>query len=89
MRLKANIKNVTGATKHFRAHIEAGSVVKDEVMRAPAWVEIAPADGAFYLFYMNARGECLTDTWHQTIEQAKAQALHEFGITEDDWETMA
>jgi hypothetical protein len=61
MRLRAKIKNVTGATKHFRAHIEAGSVVKDEAMPAPACVEIAPADGAFYLLYMNARGECITN----------------------------
>jgi hypothetical protein len=49
-------------------------------------VEIQPADGAFFLLYLDEHGDCLTDTWHQTLEQAKAQARHEFGIGEDDWD---
>lgn len=86
MRLRARVQRVTGATRHHRAHFEEGEVRKDEEMPAPASVEIQPAEGAFSLLYLDEHGECLTDTWHQTLEQAKAQARHEFGIGEDDWE---
>jgi hypothetical protein len=77
---------VTGATRHHRARIEEGEVRKDEELPPPTAVEIRPADGAFFLLYLDEHGKCLTDTWHQTLEQAKAQARHEFGIREDDWE---
>ncbi len=88
MRLRARVQHATGATRHHLAHIEEGEVRKDEELSTPALVEIQPADGAFFLLYLDAHGECLTDTWHQTLEQAKAQARHEFGIGEDDWEDL-
>ena len=86
MRLRARVQHVTGATRHHHAHIEEGEVRKDDELPTPAAVEIKPADGAFFLLYLDEHGECQTDTWHQTLEQAKAQARHEFGIEEDDWE---
>jgi len=52
-------------------------------------VEIQPSDSAFDLLYLNARGECFTDAWHQTLQQPKAQARREFGIQESDWEEVA
>jgi hypothetical protein len=64
------------------------SVRTRNCLPAPASVEIQSADGAFFLLYLNEHGECLTDTWHQTLEQAKAQARHEFGIGEDAWESL-
>ncbi len=85
MRLRAQVQRATGATRHHRAHIEEGEVHKDEELPTPAAVEIQPADGAFFLLYLDEHGDCLTDTWHQTLEQAKAQAQHEFGIGENDW----
>jgi hypothetical protein len=88
MRLRARVQHATGGTRHHRAHIEEGEIRKGEELPVPAWVEIQPADGAFFLLYLDERGEQLTDTWHQTLEQAKAQARHEFGIEGDDWETV-
>ena len=88
MRLRAPVRRVTGATKHHRAHLESGEVVRNGELPVPAWVEIQPADGAFYLLYFDEEGECLTDTWHQTLEQAKAQAQHEFEIGEGDWTSL-
>jgi hypothetical protein len=29
-----------------------------------------------------------TDTWHPTLAAAKAQAFHEFGIEEADWQVL-
>ena len=51
-----------------------------------ARVEIEQGDGACYLFYFDANGKCLTDTWHETVDGAKAQALFEFQIDEHDWD---
>lgn len=88
MRLRARVQRATGATRHHRAHIEEGEVRKDEELPTPASVEIKPADGAFFLLYLDEHGECLTDTWQQTLEQAKEQATFEFGIGEDEWEDI-
>lgn len=89
MRLRARVRNVTGATRHYRAHIAQSEVIRDELMPAPEWVEIRPADGAFYLLYFSEAGDCLTDTWHQTLAQAKAQAAFEFAIEDADWEQLS
>jgi hypothetical protein len=80
------VQKVTGATRHHRAHIEKGEVRKDEELAPPVSVEIQPSDDAFFLLYLDEYGTCLTDTWHQTLEEAKAQARHELGIRESDWE---
>ena len=57
----------------------------EDVTAQIASVEIDEGDRDCYLFYFDANGNCLTDTWHETLERAKAQALFEFAIDEDDW----
>ena len=89
MRLRAKVRRATGNTRHFRGHIEGVDVVKDAQLPTPAYVEIEPSgDGAFYLFYFNANGEGLTDTWHESVARAKDQAHFEFEIEESDWEEV-
>lgn len=88
MRLRAQVKRQTGATKHYRAHIEATKAIKEEKFAVPAWVEIQPSDDAFLLLYFAPSGECMTDTWHATLNQAKAQAQFEFEIRDEDWEEV-
>jgi hypothetical protein len=88
VRLRARAQHATRATRHYRAHVEEGEVQKDEELPTPTWVEIQPAEGAFFLLYLDEQGECMTDTWHQSLEQAKTQARHELGIEEDDWEEI-
>jgi hypothetical protein len=51
-------------------------------------VEIRDTDGAFFLLYLDDQGETQTDTWHRTVEDAKAQALHEFGIKDGEWKAV-
>jgi hypothetical protein len=60
----------------------------EDVTSQIAWVEIEAADGACYLFYFDANGNCLTDTWHETVERAKAQAQFEFETDEGDWKDV-
>jgi hypothetical protein len=62
-------------------HVAASVDVTSQI----AWVEIEERDGAFYLFYFDSNGNRLTDTWHETVERAKAQARFEFEIEEHDW----
>jgi hypothetical protein len=88
MRLRAKVRRATGRTHHYRGHIANGEAVKDAQLPIPAWVEIEPEDGAFYLFYFNASGECMTDTWHESLARAKGQARFEFEIEEEDWEEV-
>jgi hypothetical protein len=41
-------------------------------------------DQGYYLMYVPETGPG-TDTWHQTLEDAMAQAEWEFGVTRDEW----
>jgi hypothetical protein len=85
MSLRAQVTKITGATMHFRAHLAGSEIVKDEQLAVPAWVQIEAGDGGYLLLYFDASGKCLTDTWHLTVEEAKAQAQFEFGIEEAAW----
>ena len=46
-----------------------------------------PTSDAVYLFYCNEEWEAVTDTWHESIDDAKAQASFEFSGTDDSWES--
>jgi hypothetical protein len=77
VRLRAKVRRVTGNTRHLVAGAEASSLI--------AWVELEPDDGGYFLLYLDASGQSLTDTWHETVEAAREQARFEFEIDDDDW----
>lgn len=87
MRLRAIVRKVTGRTTHLQGVRVVG---KFEVVAVPdpKAVEIVEQDGAVYLLRFDQNGECVADTWHETIEAAKEQASFEFGVEERDWEDM-
>ena len=89
MRLRARVGNTTGAATHRLAHLDGGELIKGEALPRPAWVEIERQDHGYYLFSLDASRKCFADTWHPTLEAAKAQARFEFGIPEEDWEAVA
>ena len=67
----------TGNTRH---------TVGGEPMPLPASLEIVDREGeGFYLLYLDASGEEMTDTWHQTLDDAKHQAEFEFNVRPGDW----
>lgn len=82
--LRAKVRDVTGNTRHLKATPLLGAVDVTK-LPDPVTVEIVEQDGAFYLLRLNEKGECLADTWHETIESAKAQAKFEFEIEDGDW----
>jgi hypothetical protein len=51
----------------------------------PVVVEIEQDEGGYYLFYLNGAAEYLSHTWHETLEEAKAQAHLELAIAGADW----
>lgn len=87
MRLRATVRKVTGNTTHLRAKRPAGDF-EVTTMPDPETVEVVEQEGAIYLLRLNDLGECLADTWHETVKAAKAQASFEFGIEEGDWKDV-
>ena len=85
MRLQAKVKGTTGKTRHSLGTVIDGNLKPVEDIPTPSWLEIVQEDGAFYLFYFNECGVCFTDTWHQSLEEAKQQAAFEFGIEAGEW----
>ncbi|WP_424631363.1 hypothetical protein [Bradyrhizobium sp. SYSU BS000235] len=84
MRLRAKIRNVTGNTSHLRGGTTAEAFNMTS-LPDPRAVEIVEQEGSFYLLRLDKRDECIADTWHQTVEAAKAQAKFEYEIKEVDW----
>lgn len=87
MRLRATVRKVTGNTTHLQGVRPASDL---EVMPVPdpKTVEVVEQEGAVYLLRLDNRGECVADTWHETVEAAKAQANFEFGIEDGDWKDV-
>ncbi|MEW4488924.1 hypothetical protein AB1L42_12630 [Thalassoglobus sp. JC818] len=71
----------TGNTRHFGG---------GEFLPVPAELRIVQYenDAGFYLFYCDKTGLKITDTYHDSIEQAMTQASFEFTIHEDEWEVF-
>jgi hypothetical protein len=85
MRLRATVQKTTGNTTHWLG-VPDGIGVK--ALPDPTSVEIVKQDGSVFLLRYNEEGDCIADTWHQTVDEAKAQAQFEFEIEEIDWTDM-
>jgi hypothetical protein len=57
-------------------------------MPVPSELRIVRHDGqqGFWLLYCDASGQELTDTWHQTLEDALHQAEFEFTVKPAHWD---
>lgn len=68
----------TGNTRH---------TVNGIVVEPPAELRIVQfnGDAGFYLIHFDERGRELTDTYHESCEEAMGQAEFEFGIAHTDW----
>lgn len=87
MRLRAKVRKVTGNTTHLQGVRPHGGLEATPVPD-PRIVEVVEQEGAIYLLRIDDQGECVADTWHETVEAAKAQANFEFGIEEGDWKDI-
>jgi hypothetical protein len=72
----------TGNCRHF----VGGSLM--EPARGLAVCQYA-GESCYYLFYCNEDWACLTDTWHQTQEDAVQQAEFEYEGVSKNWVFVA
>ncbi|HEY3197885.1 MAG TPA: hypothetical protein VGJ57_07710 [Nitrospirales bacterium] len=72
----------TGKTRHYLGADE---------LPAPSELKIVRYIGnpGVYLIYLDKSGCELTDTYHETLDDAIAQAEFEFGITPNEWDVLA
>jgi hypothetical protein len=71
----------TGKTCHYQGAV---------LLPPPAELRIVKYSGdtGFYLLHLDAEGVDLTDTYHDTLEDAQIQAQWEFQIVPNEWETI-
>jgi len=66
------------------------------LLPAPAELRIVQEDvprngishSGFYLLYLDDNNAEMTDTWHETLEDAMAQAEWEFQVQPEEWEMV-
>jgi hypothetical protein len=68
----------TGQTRHYRGEQELPAPKSLEIVRYPD-------TPGYYLLYLDEEGKWLTDTYHDTIENAIDQATWEFKVGRDEW----
>jgi hypothetical protein len=88
MRLRATVRVVTGKTTHLQG-VPVSSEIEVTKVSDPKMVEVVEQEGAVYLLRLDDDGQCIADTWHETVDAAKAQANFEFGIEDGDWKEEA
>ena len=67
----------TGGTRHLVGDVPQGPAVA---------LAICEDTGGFYLFYCDADWEPVTDTWHESLQDAIDQAEFEYVGTAATWE---
>lgn len=70
----------TGKTHHYVGGVQAPVPVELRIIQYPE-------DEGYYLFYCDGAGKEFTDTYHATVEEAKAQAEWEFSVKPEEWES--
>lgn len=86
MKLRARVVRVTDkATKNFCSTLVNGQIQKGMEMAHPTWVEIVEIEGDVYLNYLRDDLSKISDSWFETVAQAKESALKQFCIEPGQW----
>jgi hypothetical protein len=85
MSIRATVKERTEKTKHSLGVLVGQEPIAVSQVPPAVWVEIVEVDGGVQLYRYSSEGLCVADTWHLTVDEAKAQAEFEFGIRDTDW----
>jgi hypothetical protein len=76
--------------KHYLGappELTGGADTRREMGRAHLLVIKEEPDGVL-LYRYNSRGECVGDTWHLNIDDAKYQATYEYDDLAPDWQDV-
>lgn len=75
--------------KHYISDTERKNVKQELQKYSPYKLEIMNYSGKnedeFYLVSMDKNNEDITDTWHETLEDAIRQAQIQFNVHPDEW----
>lgn len=74
----------TGFTRHYFGYADGVRIP----VPTPVSLRIVQYEGdepRAYLFYCDASGEEMTDTYHESVEEAMGQAEAEFGVQQHEW----
>jgi hypothetical protein len=71
----------------LKADVRGGGGISNPIgaMRPATRIELDHVDDHFFLHRFDQDGESVGDTWHETLEAAKAQAKEALGVQESDW----
>jgi hypothetical protein len=90
MRIIAKVRHITGLTRHTISALAPDGSHVPVVDLPPATQVIIEEDGYGYpVLLLDDGGMQVADEWSPTLEDAKAQALSEFGIVEADWRDIS
>lgn len=67
-----------------RSHVSRQAVAALRISRYDEPDNPKPT-GGFYLFSLDEAEEWVTDTWHESVDDAFDQAEFEFGLVRSDW----
>lgn len=80
--------SATGKTRHTQGNLTPEGLVSTSELPPPHELVIAqlPPDEGYYLLYLDDLGNEITDTYHDSLGQALAQAEFEFRVQPEEWE---
>ena len=64
-------------------------IVGGTVLGSAAGIVISGDEGSYYLFGCDENWDVLSDTWHETLEEAKRQAEFEYAGISKTWVTLS
>ena len=80
--LDADRHRPTGATRHVVSGKASDGAHALRIVRYGV-------EAGFYLLYLDETGGEITDTWHESLDDAMHQAEFEFGVKPADWAILA
>ncbi len=84
-KMLSKVVHPTGITRHnIGQQADSGIEARAEFKPAVA-LEIWPDQQGFLLIRLDHQQDFAGDTWHASIEEAKAQAFQEFHVGAIDW----
>lgn len=90
MRLRARVRQVSGTNRHDAvAYLDFGTSDRQEAETPPPHsLEIRRTNEGVFLYRMDEAGIRIGDSWHLSVDEAKARARFDFGVQDDDWEVV-
>jgi hypothetical protein len=73
---------LTGKTRHMLGTQPAPTPSELRIVQYPD-------DAGYYLFYCDDTGKEFTDTYHDTVDKAMAQAEWEFRVRPAEWQSIS